>query len=71
MNKVLGFHFNFHGLRHTYATLLPEHGANAKSVQGWLGHSKISTTLDTYAHVTKKMKNKTIDIFTKATGSQK
>ncbi|WHA10365.1 site-specific integrase [Enterococcus montenegrensis] len=71
ISKALGFRFNFHGLRHTHATLLLEHGANAKSVQERLGHSKISTTLDTYAHVTKKMKNETIDIFTKATGSQK
>lgn len=39
-----------HGLRHTGATLLIAQGANYKAVQGRLGHSRASTTLDIYAH---------------------
>lgn len=44
-------HFNFHSARHAYATIALELGESAKVVQSNLGHSKISTTLDTYSHV--------------------
>lgn len=40
-----------------------EKGANIKDIQKRLGHSKLSTTMDTYSHVTDKMKNATVDIF--------
>lgn len=43
--------FRFHDQRHTSATLLLADGENAKVVQERLGHSRISVTLDTYAHV--------------------
>ena len=46
----------------THATMLLEAGANIKDIQKRLGHSKISTTLDTYSHVTKKMENETVNI---------
>lgn len=59
----LGITFNFHSLRHTHATLLIEGGANMKDVQTRLGHSKLSTTMDTYAHATHKMKIDTVAIF--------
>jgi integrase len=42
---------NFHSARHAYATIALELGELAKVVQTNLGHSKISTTLDTYSHV--------------------
>lgn len=57
--------FNFHSFRHTHATMLLENGAKPKSVQGRLGHSRISTTLDTYSHLTKKLKKEAVDIFEK------
>ena len=41
----------FHDLRHTHATLLLLSGVNPKIVSERLGHSSISTTLDTYSHV--------------------
>jgi integrase len=45
----------FHGLRHTCATLLLAAGVPSKVVQERLGHRKIGTTLDTYAHVLPSM----------------
>ncbi|EGP5177133.1 integrase [Enterococcus faecium] len=30
--------------------------ANPKEIQARVGHSRLATTMDTYAHVTKKMK---------------
>lgn len=40
-----------HGFRHTHATLLLKAGVPIKEVQYRLGHSKIDTTLNIYAHV--------------------
>ena len=65
VNYELGINFNFHSLRHTHATMLLEGGANIKDIQQRLGHSKLSTTMDTYSHVTTKMKNDTVSILEK------
>ena len=46
----------FHGMRHTAATLALEAGYPAHAVQYMLGHKRIEETLDTYSHVTEKMK---------------
>lgn len=62
VNYELKINFNFHSLRHTHATMLLEAGANIKDIQKRLGHSKISTTLDTYSHVTKKIETETVNI---------
>lgn len=40
-----------HGFRHNHATLLLKSGVDIKTVQYRLGHSKIETTLNIYAHV--------------------
>ena len=40
----------FHGLRHTSATLALQNGVSIKVVQERLGHAKIATTMDIYAH---------------------
>ncbi|EFH08780.1 TPA: hypothetical protein ACKOMY_002358 [Clostridioides difficile] len=37
--------------------------ANIKDIQHRLGHAKISTTMDTYSHVTNNMRNQTVNIF--------
>lgn len=41
----------FHSLRHTHATMLLESGVDPKTVSERLGHSDVSITLGTYAHV--------------------
>lgn len=63
IKRDMGIDFNFHSLRHTHATMLLEDGAKPKAVQERLGHSRISTTMDKYVHVTKKMKKETVDLF--------
>ena len=42
----------FHDLRHTYATLSLQNGADIKTVSNNLGHSTVAFTMDKYAHVT-------------------
>lgn len=63
IHAKLGFPFNFHSLRHTHATMLLEAGASPKEVQVRLGHSRISTTLDTYVHLSNNKKSQTADLF--------
>jgi len=41
---------NFHGLRHTSATLLINQGVDISTVSKRLGHTKTSTTMDIYSH---------------------
>jgi len=41
----------FHGLRHTYASLLIHAGESPRAIQGWLGHKSITETFDTYGHM--------------------
>lgn len=43
--------FNFHTLRHTFATALLKQGEHPKKVQALLGHSSIVQTMDTYSHL--------------------
>jgi integrase len=40
-----------HDLRHTCASLLLAQGVDARTLMETLGHSTITMTLDTYAHV--------------------
>ncbi|MEG1973225.1 MAG: tyrosine-type recombinase/integrase, partial [Oscillospiraceae bacterium] len=44
-------HIRFHELRHTTGSLLLEKGLSAKQIQEYLGHEKVSTTLDIYGHL--------------------
>ncbi len=43
-------YLKFHGLRHTYASILIEQGENPKTVQHNLGHADVALTLQIYAH---------------------
>lgn len=45
-----------HGFRHTHAAILIESGVGLKAIQERLGHSSMTTTYDTYGHLTKKAK---------------
>jgi integrase len=40
-----------HGLRHTFATLALESGVSPRTVQSWLGHTNLATTLNTYSSI--------------------
>ncbi len=53
----------FHDLRHTSATLLLGQGVHPKIVAEMLGHTKISTTLDLYSHVTPTMQRQAAEAF--------
>lgn len=44
--------FEPHQYRHTYATWLLRRGAGMESVKQLLGHASITTTIDTYGHLT-------------------
>jgi len=56
LSKEAGLpHIRLHDLRHTWATLALRNGTHPKVVQERLGHANISTTLNTYSHVTPGM----------------
>ena len=46
----------FHDLRHSYAVAALASGDDIKTLQENLGHHTAAFTLDTYGHVTEKMK---------------
>lgn len=49
--KEIGLEYvNFHGLRHTFASLMITNGIDIKTVSELLGHANISTTLAIYTH---------------------
>lgn len=47
----------FHDLRHTFATLSLQHGADPKTLSQALGHYSVAFTLDVYGHVSDEMAN--------------
>lgn len=53
----------FHGLRHTCATLLLQAGTPIHVVSERLGHSKVSMTMEVYAHVLPDMQQEAVDLF--------
>lgn len=55
----------FHDLRHTYAVISLESGSDVKTLQEFMGHSKATTTLDIYSHVSRTMKLRAADNQTK------
>lgn len=53
-NPELPQGMTFHGLRKSCVSLLVERGNNIKSIQEWVGHADINTTLKIYALVKSK-----------------
>lgn len=52
LRRRTGVEFAPHWFRHTYATWLLRKGAGMESVKELLGHASITTTVDTYGHLT-------------------
>ena len=51
IRATAGLTARFHDLRHTHASILLLNGVPIHVVKERLGHSRIQTTLDTYAHL--------------------
>ncbi len=49
MNSI-NLNYNFHALRHTFATRCIENGCDPKTLSEILGHSDVKITLDRYVH---------------------
>lgn len=68
-NKVLDKlklkHFNFHSLRHTFATNCISLGCDYKTVSELLGHANVNITLNLYVHPRYSQKKKCIDLISK------
>jgi integrase len=41
----------FHDLRHTGVAMAIKAGAHPKTIQAWVGHASIKTTMDVYGHL--------------------
>jgi len=52
LRRRTGIEFGPHHFRHTYATWLLRKNAGMESVKELLGHASITTTVDTYGHLT-------------------
>lgn len=52
---------NFHGLRHTFCTILSEQGVAINTASILMGHADIGTTAKIYTHVDAEQKKKAID----------
>lgn len=64
ISKKLGIEFNFHMLRHTYATTLVTHDVDVKTAQELLRHSNYNTTLSIYTHISESHKKQVVnDVF--------
>ncbi len=51
----------FHDLRHSYAVLSIQTGANLKTLQSQMGHATTAFTLDVYGHITDSMRKDAAD----------
>ncbi len=54
-------HIRFHDLRHTHAALMIFQNEPMKLIADRLGHSKITTTMDTYGHLLPNMQQDASD----------
>jgi len=61
LRRRTGVVFEPHQFRHTYATWLLRRGAGMESVKELLGHASITTTIDTYGHLTVEDARRTLE----------
>lgn len=54
--------YNYHALRHTFATRCVEQGFDVKSLSEILGHSDVSTTMRRYVHPSMKTKRQQMQL---------
>ena len=59
-DPVLLPHFSCHVLRHTFATRAFECGLNVSTLQSFMGHADVTTTLSVYVHLSEEKKKKEI-----------
>jgi len=50
----------FHDLRHSYASAMLEAGVDMKTLSEMLGHAQMSTTSEIYAHVSERMRERSV-----------
>ena len=64
MKSLAKINFNFHMLRHTFATTLVMNDVDIKTTQELMRHSDFNTTMTLYTHISKEHKAKVInDVF--------
>ena len=51
-----------HGLRHSFASVLNQRGADLKAISEILGHAKTTTTINTYVHTSSDMKEEAVNL---------
>ena len=61
IQKETGIDFDWHTLRHTYASLLYEAGVDMLTAKELLGHSDIKTTISIYTHLSENGKKHSIE----------
>ena len=61
----------WHSLRHSYASLLFQAGADIKTVQELLGHADINTTSQIYVHVFPETKKQAVNLLNKKLKNKK
>ncbi len=61
LRRDTGISFGPHLFRHTYTTWLLRKGAGMESVKELLGHASITTTIDTYGHLTIEDARRTLE----------
>jgi integrase len=61
----------FHGIRHTFASLLMSEGVDVATVSKLLGHADINVTLRRYGHAIKEKARKATDTLSKTLSRRK